>query len=799
MKTKFPYLILAGLLGTSITSHAATVQWSGASGATWDTSTLNWNSGTTAYTDGDAAEFNDTDPGGLRLITVQGGGVLPGSVNFTDGGAGNTQFRFSGGSIGGATSVTLDAGFTGTARFDAANSYTGGTTVNDGTLMVRNNNALGSGTLTLAGGVLQNQVNVGSVITVSNPINVTGSARVVNQSSSYNFQLAGPITGSGTLNLGGTVNNPGSFWVVFNAGVLDGFTGTVAFENVANENRILVRGQNAPDAKLLLSGSTAGQYLGFQNGIDSTFGELSGTGGRIIAWNKTLTIDQDTDTEYAGTLANVNDNNRLGFTKAGSGTLTLTGSNTYTNATTVSAGTLQISGGGSLSTSSAVVNNANLIYGTTIASDTYGLSSSTTGTGTLTGTAKLLQLNGNITQGSVNLTSGTNGSLYGQGIELVSNTTITADSITLTGDLGRRGSKGGNLTLDTSGTNGAINLDVSIGRGGDWFGFNSFTADAGTGTLTVSGANAGSGGWRGTSSVSLTGTLDISSSFFLDGNGVGPLDLTATGNSSVTGNLGLANTTNTWTVDPGLTMDVSGAISGTNAAITKNGTGTLTLSGANTYTGTTTVSAGTLSLATGYTHTGSGAYTVGTDGTAATLKIAHLVDVSSHTMTIGLGGVISPGNSPGTAITGDQTWNDGGSYLWEINNSNGTKGVDEGWDWLDIQGDLTLTGLTNFTIDITSLTTANDPGLAAGFDYSGLAYGDPFGTTFIIASAFNIIDFDATAFVLDDSAFVNGKLDWSIIESGTDLVLTAVFVPEPSSTALLGLGLGSLLLRRRRS
>jgi hypothetical protein len=49
---------------------------------------------------------------------------------------------------------------------------------------------------------------------------------------------------------------------------------------------------------------------------------------------------------------------------------------------------------------------------------------------------------------------------------------------------------------------------------------------------------------------------------------------------------------------------------------------------------------------------------------------------------------------------------------------------------------------------------------------------------------------------------VNGKLEWSIsLDDGvTDsLVLSAVFVPEPSSTALLGLGGLALMLRRKRS
>jgi autotransporter-associated beta strand protein len=94
--------------------------------------------------------------------------------------------------------------------------------------------------------------------------------------------------------------------------------------------------------------------------------------------------------------------------------------------------------------------------------------------------------------------------------------------------------------------------------------------------------------------------LNISSSFTVEvGSGSPALNLTATGNSAVTGNLGLAsNSTNTWTVNPGFTMTVSGNISGTNATITKNGTGTLTLSGNNTYSGTTTISAGTIEITT---------------------------------------------------------------------------------------------------------------------------------------------------------------------------------------------------------
>lgn len=232
-------------------------------------------------------------------------------------------------------------------------------------------------------------------------------------------------------------------------------------------------------------------------------------------------------------------------------------------------------------------------------------------------------------------------------------------------------------------------------------------------------------------------------------------------------------------------------------SITKAGSGTQTLSGANTYTGSTTVSAGTLSLASSYTHSGSGAYIVN----GGTLKIADGVNLGSHAMTISLGGVISPGNSPGTAIVGTQNWGDGGSYLWEINNSGGFKGSDPGWDWLSITGDLNLGTLSasQFTIDITSLDLSNNSGLAAGFDYSGLAYGDLFDSFTIATTSGDINDFSSSLFSLNDSAFVNSKWDWQIRQNGKDLVLDAIFVPEPSSTALLGIGGLALLLRRKRS
>ena len=92
MKTKIPHLILTGLFGTAIASHAATVEWSLAANGDWDTTTSNWNANTATYTNGDAVQFNDSATGEtLVQIAIPGGTVSPASVNFTDGGAGTTH------------------------------------------------------------------------------------------------------------------------------------------------------------------------------------------------------------------------------------------------------------------------------------------------------------------------------------------------------------------------------------------------------------------------------------------------------------------------------------------------------------------------------------------------------------------------------------------------------------------------------------------------------------------------------------------------------------------------------------
>src|SRR4029077_21277132 len=152
------------------------------------------------------------------------------------------------------------------------------------------------------------------------------------------------------------------------------------------------------------------------------------------------------------------------------------------------------------------------------------------------------------------------------------------------------------------------------------------------------------------------------------------------------------------------TLSVAGGITGA-FGLTKTGPGKLTLSGTNTYTGNTAVTAGTLlvngSLGAGSVNVGSGATLRGTGTIGGPVTIQN-------------GGVLSPGGSPvpGTLTTGSLTLNSGSilNYKFGIPNV-----VDSGVnDLVTVMGNLTLAG----TLNVTDLG-----GFGAGvyrvFNYSG--------------------------------------------------------------------------------
>ena len=116
----------------------------------------------------------------------------------------------------------------------------------------------------------------------------------------------------------------------------------------------------------------------------------------------------------------------------------------------------------------------------------------------------------------------------------------------------------------------------------------------------------------------------------------------------------------------GSDLTISGIISqnGGTGSLTKNGAGILTLSGANSYTGTTTVTAGTLAVTTGG-RLGSGAVTVNSGGTLLTSGTGTLGAGTS--VTVAGTGALTLGNSASLSTT--QTLNFAGMSVITLNNT----------------------------------------------------------------------------------------------------------------------------------
>ena len=482
-------------------------------------------------------------------------GIGGGTVSYANTGA--SDLVTLSGQITGTTTLTKSGAGAVVLANTSNSSASFTTTVTAGTLELNSPTSIGTGTITLNGGTLSTALSVTGTtkigssaqdnIELPNTVFVDSSGGSLQSLGSTQLTLKGALTGAGTL------TKLGSQYVnLWNA---NGFTGNITVNNGPLEaygtgtfgSGIITLNSGA---QLYASGSTrtlsnnivlagnaqlrtdAANYL-MANGAVITFsGNISETGGA-----RNLTVGNDDGTN----------NNAI----------VLSGINSYTGTTTLdSNSTLKIAAANNLG-SGAVTMNA----GATL---------------DITGSASL---NNDLTlSGSGNAT-----------IQVESGMTATLSGIISGGGTTRTFFKTGTGTLILSNTSDTYTDAISVTAGMLVAGSNTALGSTSAGTTVASGAT-----------LLLANGISTGDAVTISGNGIsgtsGALALASGATSStVSGAVTLASNA-TVGVDTGCTLTLSGGItdSSNTYALTKIGTGILTLSGTQSYHGATLVSSGTL-------------------------------------------------------------------------------------------------------------------------------------------------------------------------------------------------------------
>ena len=221
-------------------------------------------------------------------------------------------------------------------------------------------------------------------------------------------------------------------------------------------------------------------------------------------------------------------------------------------------------------------------------------------------------------------------------------------------------------------------------------------------------------------------------------------------------------------------------------AIVKTGTGTQTLSGDNTYTGTTTVSAGTLVI-NGNQTAATGNMTV---VNGATLKGTGIVGAAETTIS----GLHAPGESVGLqTFNGDLTYDSTAILEWElVENTEGGRGT-TGFDGINLLGSGTL-DLGNAVLDLKFDSTGSNVDFGAVF-WSQYREWEIFSGAGTLNGVFN-----STLNVGADTngAFANGTFAVDYSRGPGSVYITFTAVPEPTTLLMFGMGIGMLGIGRRR-
>jgi trimeric autotransporter adhesin len=288
-----------------------------------------------------------TGTGGNVNITTTGTGISSiASINANNLGAININnadtLTVSGIIAGDNTTVTKSG--TGSLIYAGANTYTGETVVNAGTLQVGNGGT--SGSIVNAGGIINN------------------ATVVFNRSDAHSY--GGIISGTGAVEKDGI----GEF----------ALTGSNIYEGATNIKAGVLK-SNSAISNVSAVNISSGAILDLNN-QNEIVGSIAGAGNIMMGTAALTSGGNNLSTIFSGVISGTAGN----FNKAGTGTLTLSGNNTYTGVTYVQGGTLSaahanalgaIAGGTSVA-SGAILNVDNV----TLAAEAITLANTATLTGT---------------------------------------------------------------------------------------------------------------------------------------------------------------------------------------------------------------------------------------------------------------------------------------------------------------------------------------------------------------------------------------------------------------------------------
>ncbi|MBU3608906.1 filamentous hemagglutinin N-terminal domain-containing protein, partial [Polynucleobacter nymphae] len=554
----------------------------------------------------------------------------------------------------------------------------------------------------LNGGTLTNTSSTAAIgnFTYANGLYFSANSNI--GGSNGNITLSGSSAGPGGLSKVGTntVTLSGS----------NAYTGTTSIDGgtlklsggsaISNSSAVVLA--NTSGVYLDLNGSS--ETIGSLAGGGSTGGIITNSAASTSVILSTGT--DNTSTSFAGAIQDGGSGKVIALTKQGTGTLTLSGANTYTGGTTVNNGTLQagrdtsgtvsngpfgagrvtVNSGATVDLNGKTIANALTLYGTgyssngalynsssaaatasgaiTLAADTtiknvgnltisntingaYGLTLTTTSTGTVT-LSSALGASTNLASLTTNASSGSAG------------ITISGGSIITTGAM----NFGNPITLSTAVTT-TLNAGAAVTLGG--------TLAGGGNALTITNNAVINGAITNVSVLQVGGTTTLGAAISTTGNqtytGAVVLSadaiLTATNNS----NISFGSTVNSISTTPYLLQLV-------------NGTGTSTFAssiGATNALASLTTSTGTTSLAGNVTTSGRQAYggniqlvgDVSLNTTNSSVSIAGnvtVVDVANILQFTGGGAYILNGTTvpdPGAASYSNRTLSNAGTLSWD--------------------------------------------------------------------------------------------------------------------------------------